>query len=474
MSFTNGLGSDLASPDANGFDPTLSGGVAVKQSGKGPDIEAGSMRGSWNPGTLPLGWWWGDRTADPGLPSTYDLDNMLRIDGKARAIEQALTLPLRSADYRIVPAPGDTGQAAWLTGELERMADDIRTVIAQLAGAAVYGRTCHEIVLTVRDGRLCPEHIAPRPLSNTAVLYDAHGRPEGLAQTPPGAISPVGIPAERALIYLHNQDRDPRNGCSDMLPCYAAYMTKRRILGLWKLFLGRQAIPWATATGRTPDVNEARDLAKRVASLLSGGVAGLAQGEQVAILNAAGGAGTAFLEALQYLDVEMFASTLTQFLLLGQGKTGSFALAKSHSDLFEAGRQAQLHELETILDALARKLVAPNWGVGAPVPTFRFASLADTDLTSAVTLLQGIATATAPPKEVTGAFLGELVLKCAALLGMDPVPVQAEIMSAAEGQGSPAGQIAAGSQAAARLVAAVMPGAVTPGVVGAVPEAAPA
>lgn len=432
----------------------------ARMGGTGPDIETGTLEQTSNPYGM-LGLWWGDKTADPGFPSQWDLDTMLRIDGKARAIEQALTLPLRSAQGSWVQADGDTGQAAWVEDQLEQMPDDMQTVQGQVAGASVYGRTMHEIVLTVRDGRWCPEHIAPRPVSNTSIVYDAHGRPVSLVQAKPGDVGkPVGIPPERSLIYLHNQYRDPRNGQSDMLPVYAAYMTKRRVLGLFKLFLGRQAIPWATVTTRTPDSTgqSARDLARKAASLLSGGVLGLEQGETMAILNAAGAAGQIFIEAFTLLDNEMYASTLTQFLQLGQSKVGSFALSKDHSDFFTLGREAMLGEMAVVYGDLARKLVTPNWGLNAPFPTYKFAPIADTDVQSAVSLLQGISTATAPPAVVAGAFLSELVTLVATKLGMDTAAVSDDIQAAAAQAGSPAGQIAAGSQAAAQLVAAVQPG----------------
>lgn len=433
---------------------------SAKQSGKGPGIEAGSQLGSWTAGAYPLGYWVGDRTADPGLPSAQQLDDMLRIDGKARSVEQALTLPLRAAGGDWVPAKGDTGQAAWLTIELEQMPDDMQTVQAQWAGASLYGRTTHELVTVVRNGRICPEHIAIRPMSNTRIVYDDQGRPLSLLQMPPLATEPVAIPAERSLIYLHNLYRDPVNGQSDMLPTYAAYMTKRRILGLWKLFLGRQAIPWAVAKGRTPDVTEARELAKRVASLLSGGVAGLAQGEDVAILNAAGGAGQAFHQAMLVCDQEMYSSTLTQFLELGQTKVGSFALSKDHSDFFTLGRTAMLHEIAVVLGTLARKLIVPNWGQNAPIPTFRFDSLAEADVDKAVALLQGIATAATPNPKITGAFLGSLIEKVSSLLGLDIDAVGDEIATAAKTAQTPALQIAAGAEAASRLVSAVLPGTI--------------
>lgn len=170
----------------------------------------------------------------------------------------------------------------------------------------------------------------------------------------------------------------------------------------------------------------------------------------------------------------MFLSTLTQFLMLGQARVGSFALSQTHADMFEDGRTAQLHEMEAVLDVLARKLVQPNWGMGAPVPKFKFGSLSEVNLTAATTLLQAIAGAPAPPAAISGAFLDELIVRVSTLLGLDPTAIQAEVKGAAGSAGTLAGQIAAGSQAAARLVAAVMPGAVTPGVPGAVPEAAPA
>src|SRR3954466_8005865 len=81
-----------------------------------------------------------------------NIDRMLDLDGKARALEQVLTLPLTWAPYSVKPAEGDRGEAEfvkeWLFRPAEQggMSTPLELVVAQMSSAVLYRRAFFELV----------------------------------------------------------------------------------------------------------------------------------------------------------------------------------------------------------------------------------------------------------------------------------------------------------------------------------------
>jgi hypothetical protein len=59
-------------------------------------------------------------TSRPATCGRSNFEEMLRLDGKARTLEQVLTLPLMSAEWSIEPAKGDSGEAEFVIDALTR------------------------------------------------------------------------------------------------------------------------------------------------------------------------------------------------------------------------------------------------------------------------------------------------------------------------------------------------------------------
>src|SRR6185437_11763479 len=92
-----------------------------------------------------------------------DLDAMLTRDGTAKALEQVLTLPIRSAAFTFQAAPGDTGELDLIlehfaspseavasgnlgedTGPVGACAPGLRTVVGQMSMASIYRKAFFE------------------------------------------------------------------------------------------------------------------------------------------------------------------------------------------------------------------------------------------------------------------------------------------------------------------------------------------
>ena len=96
-----------------------------------------------------------------GPVEDYEIEGMLRTDGRARAVEQVLTLPIRGARWVIDAADGDSGERDFVMDLLTRPADEggmktpLTQVIAQTCSAYLYRSACFEKVFKLNgDGKV--------------------------------------------------------------------------------------------------------------------------------------------------------------------------------------------------------------------------------------------------------------------------------------------------------------------------------
>ena len=424
------------------------------------------------------GWGLFDSPDIPAAPAVWQLEQMLRSDGKGRLLEQALTLPLRGAKVTIEPPQtGEQGQTDWCREHLLRapnaggMRTPLSDVIGLMASATWQRRATFEKVWgPTADGRVGYLNLAYRPTGTVSLLRDPRsGLLQGVAQQVP-KIDPDGravgterivLSTQRSFTYLHGQHRDPLGGTSDLDLAWLISDTKRKIRFLWWKFLEQVSFPSATiSTDKDPsDTAGLTAAARRAGSLRSGGVLPLAAGESLAPYDSNGQGASQFQAALDWLSSEQSASVLAGFSdLTGPGKVGgSYALSVSATDLFTAGRDSVLREMGGALTSyVVADLVRWNFGAGVPSPVVRFAPLRQTDLTEVVTLLQALARESAN-SVVPQEFVDELTVKVAGYLelNVDKIAGALNVIRPKPAVGAPAvAQLAGTVDRAARLVMA--------------------
>jgi hypothetical protein len=396
-----------------------------------------------------------------------NIDTMLDRDGKARALEQVLTLPLTWAPKTIEPADGDTGEAAfareWL---LERSANEggmstpIELVVAQMSSAVLYRRAFFEKVWKVTDaGELVFDKLAFRPARTCQLIRDDNDWSfQGFRQRFRRGNEYVtrDIKPDKAMVLIHGQHRDPLQGISDLRTAYVCFESKQKVRFLWYQFLENQTIPKAIAQHSNDDASEIQAFAKKVATLKGGGVVGVGQNQSVSKYESSGQGAAVFKAAIEYLDHEMFASCLAGFAdLAGAAASGrgSFALSRDQSDFYLRSRAAALQEMgATLTNFAVADLIRWNFGVGARAPTFKFGKLAGQDAESLVTLFQALAVSPTPSPAVPREFLELLTEKVAADFELDVDKVRAAIEANQGGEPGTLNHLATGIDAAARLV----------------------
>lgn len=366
-------------------------------------------------GRPPQLWWDHERVieyADRQFPKR--IEEMLGADGRGRAVEAAVTLPIRMATPKIEPTEDDKGQAEFVEEALFSPVEDggmrtpMSTFIGQVANALCIRRTFHEKVFTRReDGKIVYKKLAWRPPESCDVwrdpksaeilgfrqyqYLDAQGKPtlqrvQGSEEDDPYYAT---VPAARSFIYTHGKHRDPLRGISDLDVALWAHDMKLKVVWLWHAFLDGQATPRMAVYGQ--DKTEVEKRARAMASLRGGGVAGfIRKGSDENVFDAiesAGTGATAFQEMIRWLDNVASESVMAGHLGLTGGATegrGSLALSQDASGLYLASRQGVARELaDEITAGIVAPLVRLNFGIGTSVPRFIFESV-DTSKTAQI------------------------------------------------------------------------------------------
>lgn len=360
-----------------------------------------------------------------------DIKTMLKRSGKARSCEQVLTLPLRSATWKI--QGGSERARALVTEQFEHR---LNKILDQMTGAISYSKQFFEINWEIdEDGQAVIDDVAWRPPTSCEAGFDPKsGRPSGFRQRvahPDGILHVqegkgtqlgyVRVPANKAFVYTHGTHREPVHGVSDLDVAYWCYETQQKIFYLWFRYLEQQSLPSAVAYGDDPAAANAN--AEALATLKAGGTVGMQRtaGEKPwDIIESSGKGADQFMQAINYLDSAMVTAILAGFTELAQSQstTGSFALSADQSEFFLASRQAVADEMgEAVADGLFAPLVRYNFGVDEEVPKLIIGPLSKSDTDRAFDLLKAIVSA--PNLNVPGILVDELVKSTAVYLGLD-------------------------------------------------------
>ena len=400
-------------------------------------------------------------------PSPRDIDEMLRLDGKARKLEQVLTLPLHSVQHSIEAAEGDNGEAEFVREALERpanaggMTTPLSLVISQMTGSVLYRRVFFEKVFKAQDGQILYDKIAYRPPGTCSIKRDGKtGAFQGFRQRVPDKHpradeeGKVTIPPERAFVLINGQHRNPLRGTSDLDTAYQLFTLKQKVRFLYFTFLENQVMPKAVAKDDSNDPKQIQALARKVATLKGGGVVGISKDQSVEAYENSTAAADAFRDAIAMLDAEIADSVLAGFSELSsnaQSGRGSFALAKSDTDLYLRSRESVLGNMGSGFTAFViADLVRWNFGMAAAVPALTFGPLVREHAETAIDLLKEFSGDR--PAGVPQAFVDELVVRVAQEIGLDEGRVEEEIRGRQDSAASPLEQFRQGTEAAVAMV----------------------
>lgn len=296
------------------------------------------------------------------------VDTMLSDDAVGAAFA-ALTLPILAAPMTVEPGTNDAQgreMAEFIQADLEGMSTSLHQHRAEVLDSLAYGVTVLEKDFEIReDGLAHLRNLVLRP--NKSIIEwkakEQGGGPRGVLQLDDQG-QPIDLEIERLLVFTHGRRGANITGKSIFRSAYKAWWYKDNLERIAAISAERgQGVPVGTQTGDDEEVAED----------IEGILQGFRTNEEAFVREIEGkfkfrfegmtGERVDVLPYLEYFKRSAYVSVLADFLALGSGDTGSWALSQDKSSFFVMALRSVLNMIE---DTYARYLVAPwaraNWG----------------------------------------------------------------------------------------------------------------
>jgi hypothetical protein len=274
-------------------------------------------------------------------------EKMKRSDAQIKALLLVLELPIRSTQWYVEPADNSRKAkqvAEFIEENLFKGPPDGMTMhwddlLRQICLMFPFGHSIFEKVYKVdKSGFLTWRKFSPRPVSTIYdFLYDTNGGPIGIQQYKINeSFQIVDIPIDKLLMFSHRMENGDVRGTSVLRSAYKHWYIKDFIYKIHNIGIERNHVgtPYVKLPpGVTPeDEAKGKEVVTSLRSSESGG-ATIPDGFDLDIFEGK----RQMQDIMPYLnhqDLMIVRSVLAQFVNLGSGDTGSFALSKDQSDLF--------------------------------------------------------------------------------------------------------------------------------------------
>jgi hypothetical protein len=333
-----------------------------------------------------------------GLTAVRTYEKMRRSDAQVAATLLACELPIRAANWDVMPAsdaPADREIAGFvrenLFGGLEYVSpsglkvsqcwdDVLRNALLMLA----FGAAAHEEVFAVDGARVRLARLAPRlPITFYRWLTDADGETL-LALNQYGYrnanFESVEIPADRLAVFTFNQEGANFFGRSMLRPAYMHWYIKHQLYRIDAIAGERNGLGVPTIEQGPDGSKEDREAAAKWVTQLAAhektGVS-LPHGWKFSLKGVEGNVRDLY-NSIQHHNIEISRTALAFFMNLGLGPRagGNRALGESQTDFFFLAVQATADHLARTLNATCiKRLVDFNWEGVRRYPTLAVSNL---------------------------------------------------------------------------------------------------
>lgn len=328
-----------------------------------------------------------------GRQALRTAEKMRRSDAQVRAVEQAVSLPIRATAWRVQEPEGagaaEREAAALLRenlfGGMEESWDDL---LREACLAIYFGFRVPELVWEERGGLLWLARVASRSSELLERwLYDDEGRlvgylyagsrpvGEGLRDSAGGGsrYERVAVPLEKTLHFVYDRQHDSPQGFGLWRSMYPHWYFKQALyrivgIGIERNLLG---VPVAVRsdTAQTDDTEHMLEVLRRLRAAEDGAMVVPAGWDlqwfesRRTLVDA--------MPFLQHHDAKIAQAALAQFLNLGQQAVGTQSLAETHACLFMDALDAAARWIEQTLNGqLLRRWCRLNYG-GCPLGGLR-------------------------------------------------------------------------------------------------------
>jgi len=336
------------------------------------------------------------------------VDEMRKGDGAVRAILSAIKTPMLATAFKVEPAsddPRDVEIAEEADYQLKNMPG--RTFESFMREALTYldfGHSAFEICLGIRrtDGMVYLKDLAPR-IQNSILKWQLTDGSPGIVQyirndeeTEGVKYGQAEIPMSKLLVFTNEKEGDDITGQSLLRSAYIHYKMKNGTYRVQAIGIERTAI--GLPVGKLPADYGAEDKTALEESLKniranSQQFLVLPPGFEFEFATPRGNPlGSTVKEAIDHHNRMILLSVLAEFLDLGSGATGSFALSKDQKSLMlEKAEEHLKYVCSRISEKVIKDIVDYNYKGVEAYPRLVFQPLGTIDFDEMSQVLERLA-----------------------------------------------------------------------------------
>jgi len=295
----------------------------------------------------------------------YEVFKKMLIDPHINAKIQQLKDEVLSKEFSIVPAD-ESAKAKEIAEFVENAIYEnlnIEQDFAELLTAIEYGFSVSEVVWKQENGYWLPDSLKARKqekfrfnAKGELLYYDSIEGWKVLDTT------------YKFIVHRHNPQVENPYGTSVLLLCYWAWQFKKAGLKFWLKVAEKFGVPTVLALIKGEGMTEeqraevANFVAEALLNIQEDAAVALVDVEDVKTLESKGSAED-FRELIELCNVEISKAITGEILTSDKGNTGSYALAKVHSEtLKRRGRRVAKALANTLNRTLIRWIVELNFG----------------------------------------------------------------------------------------------------------------
>lgn len=334
-------------------------------------------------------------------------------------------------DWHIEPednTPLARQNAEFVQSCLDDMSDSWDATLASILSMLPYGWSYHEIVYKLRAGdnadpsrrsRYSDYRIGWRKFAVRAQetlqdwIIDEHGGIQGMIQSDPSGGGTHVIPIDKALLFRTTTNRNNPEGRSILRNAYRPWYYKKRIEEIEAVgierdlaglpiayvppeFLSSQATPAQAAVLQT-----VKEIVQNIKRNEQEGIVFPAAYDDagnrvfdIQLLSASGSRQFDTGAVIQRYDTRIAMSLLSDFILLGSDRVGSFALGSSKIDLWTMAVDAVAKSIAEVINAHAiPRLMRYNHMDASKMPSLTYGEVSHVDLNEVADFVQKLSTA---------------------------------------------------------------------------------
>ena len=323
-------------------------------------------------------------------------------------------------DWKVEPAedtPKDRENAEFIESCIYDMSDSWDSTLSSILSMLVYGYAFHEIVYKYRSGMDAKDPSRKSKFSDNKVgwrkwairaqethnnwLFDEDGGIQGFEQIDPYGAGIHRIPIDKALLFRTSTQKNNPEGKSLLRTAYRPWYFKRRIEEIEAIGIERDlaGLPVAFVPPEYLSSNATADQSAVLASIVSI-VQNVKRNEQegivfpnvydeqghklfdITLLSTGGSRQFDTDKVISRYDQRIAMSVLSDFILLGHERVGSFALGSSKIDLWTMAVDAICKSIAEVINQHAiPRLLTLNGMNYENAPELKYSEVAHIDLT---------------------------------------------------------------------------------------------